>query len=59
MAGILDSLHVAGRVCLPDALPPPRIQNTVRDWLAGHPQLVSQAGAELIANALMKSFPCK
>lgn len=59
VAGILDSLRISGRVCLPDAVPPPRVEFIVRDWLALHPSLVSQAGAELIASALEKSFPCK
>lgn len=59
VAGILDSLRISGRVCLPDAVPPPRVEFIVRDWLALNPSLVSQAGAELIANALEKSFPCK
>lgn len=59
VAGILDSLRIAGNVCLPDAVPGPRVEFIVRDWLALNPTLVSQAGAELIANALRKSFPCK
>jgi len=59
VAGILDSLRIAGNVCLPDAMPGPRVEFIVRDWLALNPALVSQAGAELIANALRKSFPCK
>ncbi|WP_428246862.1 Rap1a/Tai family immunity protein [Ferrovibrio sp.] len=59
VAGILDSLRIAGSVCLPEAVPAPRVEFIVRDWLALNPSLVSQAGAELIANALRKSFPCK
>ena len=59
VAGILDSLRIAGSVCLPEAVPPLRVEFIVRDWLALYPTLLSQAGAELIANALRKSFPCK
>ncbi len=59
VAGILDSLRIGGKVCLPAAIPPPRVEFIVRDWLALHPSLISQAGAELIASALQKSFPCK
>ncbi|MBX3453963.1 Rap1a/Tai family immunity protein [Ferrovibrio sp.] len=59
VAGILDSLRISGKVCLPDAVPPPRVEFIVRDWLALNPSLVSRSGAELIAGALEKSFPCK
>jgi|GEM_PF-4946172 len=59
VTGILDSLRIAGNVCLPDAVGAPRVEFIVRDWLSLHPTLVSQAGAEVIANALKKSFPCK
>ncbi len=59
VTGILDSLRIAGNVCLPEAVGAPRVEFIVRDWLSLHPTLVSQAGAEVIGNALRKSFPCK
>jgi len=59
VSGLLASLNASGKVCLPEAIPGPQVENTVRQWLAGNPQFLSQAGADLITSALVKSFPCK
>lgn len=59
VAGMLESLRIAGRVCVPEAVSTPRVEIIVRDWLALNPGLVMRGGAETISAALIKAFPCK
>jgi len=59
VAGLLESLRIAGRVCVPEAVSTSRVEIIVRDWLALNPKLVAQGGSEVISAALIKSFPCR